>query len=175
MTSFRVRILLAPGQEELAQLRPGMTANVEIETGRVDEALKVPLQAILRRERSELPDDLAERLPEQLRGALPAEDASAAEDAKGKKKAKEDDLLDVVYVVKDGVAKVRVLKLGLTDSDEAEVEAGLEPDARVVVGPYRALEKLRDGATVEAKEAEELLLSGDDDDGVAATESRSRG
>ncbi len=158
--TFRVRLLLEPGQPRLDALRPGMTASAEIETGRSADALKVPLQAVLRRERGQLPKDLAERLPEALRGPLLAAPA------------KEDALLDVVLVAtSDGEAGLRVVDLGLVDADEAEVLAGLEADANVIVGPYRALEALADGDPIQARPAEQQLLLDDEASGVAAVRS----
>lgn len=135
VSTFLVRVLLKPKQKDLARLRPGMSANVEIEVGNQADALKVPIQAVQQLERRELPKDYAEKLP-------------AAFKAKLKKKAlegEEDDLLDVVYVVKDGEAVLRVVERGIQDGDEVEIKVGLEPDLPVVLGPYRVLKKLKPG------------------------------
>ena len=142
---FRVRILIAPGQTGLEQLRPGMTANVSIETARETEALKVPIQAVVQRERSELPDDLKAAIPEVLRDGVP----------EGAFETSFKELLDVVFVVKDGKTQVRVVKTGLQNEDEIEIRAGLEDDLPLVVGPYRSLEKLRHDAAVIAEPAED--------------------
>lgn len=157
--TFRVRVLLDEGQPRLAKLRPGMSTTAQVETGRAEQALKVPLQAVLRRERRELPADLATKLPEAVRGPLAA--APAREDA----------LLDVVVVVVDGAARLRVVRLGLLDADEAEVLDGLEPEAEVVVGPYRVLEALAEGDRVVARRAAHPLFVDGEEGGVAAVTS----
>lgn len=157
--TFRVRVLLDEGQPRLSKLRPGMSATAQVETGRAEQALKVPLQAVLRRERRQLPPDLATKLPEAVRGPLAA--APAEDDA----------LLDVVVVVIDGAARLRVVQLGLLDADEGEVLGGLEPEAEVVVGPYRVLDTLADGDPVVARRAEHPLFVDGEESGVAAVTS----
>lgn len=147
VSTFQVRILLAPNQPQLDKLRPGMSANAEIETARKKSALKIPIQAVLQRERKELAKDALKKLPAELKQQLPGKILEG----------KDDDLLDVVYVVKDGKSELRVVKLGIQDSDEVEVEAGLEPDLEVVVGPHRILDKLKPGAKLKTEKAENAL------------------
>ncbi|MGE0711789.1 MAG: efflux RND transporter periplasmic adaptor subunit [Planctomycetota bacterium] len=142
VSTFRVRVLLAPDQEGLDRLRPGMNGSATIETQKAEDALKVPLQAFLQRQRDELPKDL--KLPDGLDQTL--------KEAKGA-----DALLDVVFVLQDGKARLRVVRRGLADEDEAQVTAGLEPDAEVVVGPFRTLDKLEDGEAVTGELVPDLL------------------
>ena len=131
--TFRVRVLLDPGQDGHDQLRPGMSADVELTVAQRDDALKVPLQAIVQREVREL--------PEALRSGLGAPT----------------DLVDVIYVIADGVAHVRLVELGIQDEDEREVLKGIETGDQIVVGPLRALEQLRDARTVIASPAKDPL------------------
>lgn len=137
VSTFVVRILITPGQADLERLRPGMSANATIETARIEGALKVPLQALVQRERKELPEGT--KLPAELESKGPT------------------DLVDCVFVVADGKASLRVVQRGLQDDDEAQVLSGLEESEAVVVGPYRTLDTLKAGVEVSARAASELL------------------
>lgn len=137
VSTFVVRILIAPDQADLERLRPGMSANATIETARIEGALKVPLQALIQRERKELPEGTA--LPDELK------DKAAS------------DLIDCVFVVVAGKAQLRVVQRGLQDDDEAQVLSGLEGQEAVVTGPYRTLDTLKHDADVSAREASDLL------------------
>lgn len=128
VTSFLVRVLIAPGQEGAKELRPGMTASVEIETERAEGALRVPLQAVVQRELKELPE--AVKAAPELAGKQPQ------------------DLIDVVFVVEDGKAHARLLQGGVRDAEHIELRGGVAEDAQVVVGPYRVLDRLADGDAV---------------------------
>lgn len=139
--TFRVRVLLEPGQPGAADLRPGMTASVVVETAREEAALKVPLQAVVQRELRALPDAARERAPAAL--------------LEGKRPV---DLVDLVFTVEGGKARAWVVGRGLQDEDEVTLGAGAPPDdAQVVVGPFRVLEKLEDGEAVRATPAEVAL------------------
>lgn len=139
--SFRVRVLLEPGQPRSADLRPGMTATVVIETARQESALKVPIQAVLQRELREVPDEVQKAAPPALLA--------------GKRPF---DLVDLVFVLDGQVARARVVQRGLQDEDEVALDLGAPADAaQVIVGPYRVLEKLADGDPVRAEPAEVAL------------------
>jgi HlyD family secretion protein len=148
VSNFRVRILLEPGQEPLAVLRPGMSAAVEVQTADAQDALKVPIQAVVQRERSELPDDLEGAIPAALREQLP----------EGALTPKRGELLNVVFVVKDGKAQARVVHLGIQDEHEVQVLGGLEEDQPVAVGPFRTLDDLSHDAKVRSVDAPDDLL-----------------
>lgn len=115
-SSFRVRVLISKAPESL---RPGMTANVEIETKRVDDVLTVPIQAIGQRRRRDIKKELLE-------------------DSEGKP----NDTLDVVFVFDGGKAKMKIIELGISDEDNIEIKKGLEQEDQVITGPYRVLESL---------------------------------
>lgn len=146
--TFRVRVLLDMGQAPLGDLRPGMTATVVIETARLDAALKVPLQAVLQRELRAVPDAVKARAPAAL--------------IAGKRPF---DLVDLVFTVDQGKAVAHLVQRGLQDEDEVALEEGAPGDAaQVIVGPFRALEKLEEGEAVRAEPAEVALP---EEEGVA--------
>ncbi len=139
--SFRVRVLLKPGQPGFDALRPGMTATVVIETAREDRALKVPIQAVVQRELRNVPDEVVARAPARL--------------LEGKRPF---DLVDLVFVVDAGKARAHLVRRGLQDEDEVSLAAGaIAEDAQVIVGPFRSLEKLEEGEAVKGDPAEVAL------------------
>ena len=72
-------------------------------------------------------------------------EAQAAKPKNGKAaKAKE-----VVFVSKDGKAKMIEVKTGISDDTNIEILSGLTGDEEVISGPYRAISKeLEDGAKI---------------------------
>jgi HlyD family secretion protein len=118
-------------------LRPAMTAKVDILTATSDEALAVPVQAVVKRR---LDED-----GEEVTGS----------DAKGFDEA------DVVYLIEDGKAVVRPVVMGVSDVLYVEITEGLEVGDEVIIGPYRTLKKLEGG---EAVAVEETTDDADDDE-----------
>jgi len=112
-------------------LRPAMTAKVDILTATREEALGVPIQAVVKRT---LGDD-----GDEVQGT----------EAKGL------DESDVVYLIEDGEAVVRAVTTGVADELFVEVTQGLDDGEQVIVGPYRTLKDLHAGDPVRVAEAEE--------------------
>ena len=120
---FRVKVLLDTPHKSL---RPGMTANVEIETKRAENALTVPVQAVGQRRRRDIPKELLVDRPE----------------------GKSSETFDVVLVAVEGKARMKIIETGISDGDRVEITAGLEPGDQLISGPYRALETLQHGDPV---------------------------
>jgi HlyD family secretion protein len=132
VVNYEARIVV--GQDSAA-LRVGMTATVEIEVRRADDALGVPVQAVVHRQRKDLPDTAEVRAWCERNAHSPGERAS-----EGKTR-----YVKVVFVVERGIARARPIETGLSDERRVEILSGLEPDDRVIVGPFRTLDELRDG------------------------------
>lgn len=124
---FTVKVAL---DEPDPDLRPAMTAKVNIVTATRGEALAVPIQAVVRRalddEGEEVHGDAADALEEQ----------------------------EVVYVMADGEASVRPVETGIADDVWVEIVSGLEDGERVVAGPYRTLKDLKHGDAIREQEEE---------------------
>ncbi|QEH37221.1 Macrolide export protein MacA [Aquisphaera giovannonii] len=120
------------------RLRPGMTATVEVEVRRSDDAISVPAQAVVHRRRKDLPDTPAVRSWAERNARSPGEKARDAELR----------YVKLVFVLDGGVARARPVETGLSDERRVEILSGLEPEDRVIVGPFRALDELKDGAAV---------------------------
>jgi HlyD family secretion protein len=139
---FRVKVALDDPDPEL---RPAMTAKVDILTATSEEALCVPVQAVVTRT---LDDD-----GEEVSGSA----------------AKAFDEVDVVYRLVDGTASVQPVSTGVSDVLYVEITDGLDEDDTVVIGPYRTLKDLEDG---DAVAAETTAVEDDDDEGSGAVEVR---
>lgn len=119
-------------------LRPGMTATVEVEVRRATDALGVPVQAVVHRRRKDLPDTPAVRAWAEKVARSPGEKAAEAEGR----------YIKVAFILEGTVARARPVETGLSDERRVEILSGLRPTDRVIVGPFRTLDELKDGDTV---------------------------
>lgn len=126
-----------PAAED-SPLRPAMTATVEIEVRRADDALGVPVQAVIHRRRKDLPDTPEVRRWAESHARSPGEKSTESEAR----------YITIVFVVEGGVARARPVEIGLSDERRVEIVSGLKPEDRVIVGPFRALDELKDGDEV---------------------------
>jgi hypothetical protein len=126
-----VELDLADGETLLS----GLAANVDIVVARSD-GLLIPSQSLLERKIDELPTELAE---------------STLVD-RARKKA------TVVFVMEDGKARMQLVRTGSSNLSDTMILEGLQEGEQVVTGPYRVLERLKDGDRIEeeiAKAADE--------------------
>lgn len=138
------------------RVKPGMTANVDIEVARSDEAITIPVEAVVNRRRKDLPEDL-----------VAAYDAKALE-APGSHRPRTAEYLNVVFKIEDDVARPLLVDVGISDENGVEVLGGLTPEDRVVIGPFRSLDQLQDGAKVKDLAVEEAKKSGAVDESDSA-------
>jgi HlyD family secretion protein len=117
------------------RVKPGMTANVEIEVARRENALTIPVQSVVYRKRRDLPAALVKQHDEQ-QPVDPTAHQNVAE------------YLRIAYLVVDGKAQPRLIETGINDATHVEVLKGLTPEDVVVAGPYRSLDQLKDGTAV---------------------------
>lgn len=121
--SFLVKILL--DDQDVLEIRPGMSVRAEIYTETTDETLAVPVQAVLYDE--ELDDEDRKREEDQ----------------------------PYVYIVEDGKAVRKDIRTGISSDSDVEALSGLELGEQVISGPFRVLRHLREGDRVEEQEARE--------------------
>jgi HlyD family secretion protein len=130
-----VKLDLADGETLLS----GLAANVDIVVGR-SSGLLVPSQALMERKLDELPEALRES---------PLVDAA-------RKKA------TIVFKVVDGKAVPTPVRTGASNLSDTMILEGLATGDTVVTGPYRVLERLKEGDRVReetAKDAAERLAA----------------
>jgi HlyD family secretion protein len=132
---YRTEILL-DNDANVAKLYSGLTADVDIQTQKHTDVIKVPTQAILARDVDSLPLEIRDKSPEL---------------DKGKK------FTTVVYRYNDGSAKATPVRTGQSDMTHTIILSGLKEGDKVVVGPYKVLDnlkhdqKLKDEKQVEAE------------------------
>ena len=136
-TSFEVIVQVV---DEIPNVRPGLSCKAEITTGFREKAVAVPIQA------------LTVRMPSSLKPL-----------SKGrKKKAKADtaatsDTLETgnekeiqgAFVVQDDKVQFRKVKTGISGDRFFEVLSGMKAGDEVVVGPFSALRRLRNGDEIQ--------------------------
>ncbi len=115
---YKTEILL----ESDRRLYSGLTANVDIETRKYAGVLSVPSQAVMTRE--------IEGLPIDVRDNCPYVDKSKT-------------FATVVFRYVDGKAAITPVKIGPSNLTHTILEAGVEKGAKIIMGPYKELEKLK--------------------------------
>jgi HlyD family secretion protein len=131
-------------------LRPGLSATAKITTARKDNAISIPIQALVSRK----PDELKVTRPGAKDTPL-VQSASAATSNNGSKKKQEE--LQGVFVL-TGVgnkkrAEFREVKLGVYGNTDVEVD-GLKEGEQVIIGPYRTLRSLKNETRVKIEKPE---------------------
>jgi HlyD family secretion protein len=137
VTNFLVKVMLL---DTVPDIRPGMSATVDVTTNHHPNVLNVPIQAVVMRE--EKTDTLKEKKEEK--GALASTDSSKPKNEK-KKKTKE---VEGVFVIKEGRANFVKVKTGIADQQNIEVVSGLNENNQVITGSYKILRTLKDGDKV---------------------------
>jgi HlyD family secretion protein len=132
-TNFEVKVVF---DHDVPQVRPGMTADVDIETATHQKALAVPIQAVVVRTEREL--ERAARGAKRQRAKRG--DANAAlEDTVGKK----DKEITGLFVAREGIAKFVPVRTGIASETMIEVFGDVKANENVVSGPYKALRELK--------------------------------
>lgn len=144
VVNFEVKIkILDPDNN----LRPGMSCNADIQTETVDNILSVPIQSITTR--SDIPAQVETSANEEDNGVV-----QAKSEKKQNNKAKE-----VVFIVKDGKAKMVEVKTGLSDDNYIAVLSGLKEGETVVSGSYGAISReLKDGSQVRVDDKKPMTV-----------------
>ena len=137
-----VKLDLAEGETLLS----GLAANVDIVVART-EGLLIPSQALMEKKLDDLPPEFA---------------SSPLVDSVRKKAT-------FVFTMKDGKATMVIVRTGASNLSDTMILEGLTDGDMVITGPYRVLERLKDGDKVR----EEVAKDASKADG--ASESRAAG
>ena len=147
-TNFEVKVVF---DQSVPEVRPGMTADVDIETGTHAKTLAVPIQSVVIRTQSQLDRAAASAAAKQKGakqdkpkgkgkgGAMPAEDDTAGK--------RDPEITGVMAVVGEQTKFVPV-RTGLSSETMMEVFGEIQEGDQVVSGPYRALREIRPGVKV---------------------------
>ncbi len=139
VTNFEVTVTV---QHPDPRFRPGMSTTVDILTKRLDNVLKVPIQAVTVRSKDEIKNAKNKKIRKKAK--VQEEEKSPAE--------KKSEMKEVVFIVKKGKAALRPVTLGISDDTHYAVLRGLKEGDEVITGPFRLLNKtLKDGQPVRIK------------------------
>ncbi len=171
VTNFNVKIRLLPEsyQDEISEtnpnpLRPGMSATADIQTEKLTDVFSIPIQAVTTRfydpDSKAFEDSKKEKEGEIESVTIGNEGTSVDRAAKpGGDEEKEKEV--VVFVEKEGVAYIRVVKTGIQDNTHIQILEGIGPEDNIITAPYSAISKqLDDEMTIEVV-TEEDLFKGD--------------
>jgi HlyD family secretion protein len=126
VVNFEVKIKIL---DKETALRPGMSVTADIETEKRYNVIAVPIQAVTVRS-----------MKKSSGGKNPESNYE---------KNTKDDMVEVVFVVKDGVAKAVPVKRGISGETYVEIVDGLKGDEEIVVGSFKAINReLEDGVKV---------------------------
>ena len=154
---YRTEILIDTQEE---QIFSGLTADVEIETRRHADVLKIPSQAVLARP--------VDDLPLSIRDDNPDVDMTKS-------------FANVAYRFIDGKTVVTPVTIGSSDLRHTVILSGLADEDRIVVGPFKVLESLehdkeaKDEQVVQAEEEAEQRKQEEKADAASNTGNDDRG
>jgi HlyD family secretion protein len=114
-----------------SDIRPDLSATARIVTDVRQQTLSIPIIALTVREHEDVPNE--------LKGGAPA----AAPAIAGKKPEREG-----VFVVREGTAMFRPVRVGIAGEEHFEVLDGLQAGDTVVAGPYQAIRDMKDSTRV---------------------------
>lgn len=156
VTEFGVRIqILNSSYQDLIKeegikypFRPGMTASVDIITEVKKDILTVPLAAVTTRSEKDN-----------------RRNSDNNDDTSDESNLEDEDVKEVVFVMKEGKAVKTEVETGISDFDRIEIVSGVEEGTEVVSGPFLAVSKrLKDGEDIEAKSKEKKRESTESED-----------
>ena len=155
---FDVEITLAAPPNDV---RPDLSATARIITDTRKDVLSIPIIALTQRAHEEVPNEGKDKDKDAEAGSAKATPASSggpatagkADSGKGGAPTKE---REGVFVVRDGIATFRPVKVGIAGDEYFEVLDGLRPDEVIVAGTYQAIRDLQDGAKVKEAKAPEM-------------------
>ena len=137
---YKTEILISG---DVKKLYSGLTADVDIETNRHKDVIKIPSQAVLARRLDSLPLDITKDNPvvDQKKTQIP-----------------------VVYLLRDGKTVVTPVRIGPSDLTHTLIRDGLSIGDVVIVGPYKILEGLKHDKPVEEEKSKEDTSTDKDDE-----------
>jgi HlyD family secretion protein len=145
-SNYEVKVVFL---DHIRAIKPGMTADVDVQTNEHRKVLAVPIQSVVVRTQRELDEAraLSQKAGSKAKakakggGALAAE--AGEDDSTRKAKDKE---INGVFVLKKGVAAFVPVQPGISSDANTEVTGALAENDEVVSGPYKELRSLKDGA-----------------------------
>ncbi len=147
VTNFEVKMLIIDHQ---GKLRPGMSANADIETETATNVLTVPIQSVTVRNIDEglSAEEVAEKreMKEMQSGD---NTSSSAKNQAMQARADREKLSRVVFVKEGDIVRMRKVETGIADNAYIHIKSGVKEGEEVISGPYRAISReLKDSTKV---------------------------
>ncbi len=159
VTNFDVKIfLLSESYVDLVDsvsgnkypFRPGMSATVDIQTETRENVISVPISAVTTRIKKE--GGGTEEVETEK------ETKPVAETDQAEKTIKKEEKQEVVFVLRNGLARKVEVKTGIQDNNSIQILEGLSVGDDVIIAPYNAINKsLKDSMNVKKVSEEELF------------------
>ncbi len=127
-----------------ADIRPDLSCTARIVTDVREDVMSVPIIALTIRENTPLPSERGAGSTE-LTDADTTRPSGARGDSGGKRPESEG-----VFVVQNGMATFRPVKVGIAGDEHFEILSGLEVGDSIVSGTYQTIRDLRDSTRVRA-------------------------
>jgi HlyD family secretion protein len=150
VTNFLVKIRIL---DKDLPLRPGMSANADVETRTVPNVVAVPIQSVTVRSRegTKTLEQVAKEREEKAKETK-GEGAAMAVNLQQQRQAERSDRenLQRVVFIKDGATvKMVPVETGIQDTSHIEIKSGLKAGVEVVSGSFGAITRtLKDGSKV---------------------------
>ena len=150
VTNFQVKIRI---NDKSVPLRPGMSANADVETKTVENVIAVPIQSVTVRtkDNAKTIDQLAtdrEKKKDEAKGEGAATAVNVAQQ-KQADKADRDNLQRVVFLRDGDTVKMVKVETGIQDTSVIEIKSGLKAGDEVVSGSFGVITRtLKDGMKV---------------------------
>ena len=137
-------------RDEIPNIRPGLSASVDITVARSKGVLSIPIQCLTVRDESALERSRTRRADRERGEASAGVEEEPADAAQDELETEQKDV-EGVFVVADGVAGFKRIKVGIAGQKYFEVVSGLAEGESVVSGPFKVIGELRDGDPVKIK------------------------
>lgn len=138
VTNFLVKIRITDVER---QLRPGMSATIDIETQTVENVVSVPVQSVTVRADG---GKTSEEMKAQKEKEMKERSGNDLEVSKEKDMAKRDreKYKRVVFVRNGEKVRMAVVETGIADNSFMEIKSGVKDGEEVVSGTYKAISQL---------------------------------
>ena len=138
ITNFMVKILIL---DEVQNIKPGMTASVDITTDYREDIIKVPAGAVVMRPEGTGEDEDSKNNSNS--DSLEIEEEESDNDRKNK----ED--IDGIFIAENSEAKFIAVQTGTRDQQYVEITSGLSENDSVITGSYRILRTIKHGDPID--------------------------
>ena len=150
---FDVEITLAAPPRDV---RPDLSCTARVVTDTRTNVLAIPIIALTVREHETVPNEGKTTETGEVKPTPAAAGQAMAAGPDSGRSGKPKKEREGVFVVRDGIATFRPVKVGIAGDEYFEVLDGLRSDEVIVAGTYQAIRDLKDGAKVKEAKAPDM-------------------